>query len=357
MKTRKSKIYACMKMKENAIRVLLASLMFTLPFLQSCDDDDDDDEVGNWIEAVDFEGQRRAGAVSFTIGNTAFVGLGYDGDDYFNDFYAFNVDNGYWDDVADFPGELRENAVAFSIGDKGYVGLGLNRDLDKEELADFWEYNSATNEWRQLNDFPSARYSAVAFTIGNTGYVGTGNDGDYYLSDFYAFTPGTETEPERWDEIRSYPGGKREDAMAISYNNGGYVFTGRNNGSYRLDMWVYSPEGNVWTELTPEEDDDEDLYDNFVAAVQRHNAVGFVFQDRIFVTTGLTGTSTNNTTYEYIPASGEWTEKTSFEGSGRSRAVGFVVGNRIFVTTGQSGSSYWDNMLEFFPDDEYDDED
>lgn len=353
MKTRKFKFYVCMKMKENAIRILLTYLMITIPFLQSCDDDEEEDEVGNWIEAVDFEGQRRAGAVSFTIGNTAFVGLGYDGDDYFSDFYAYNVDNGYWDDVADFPGEPREWAVAFSIGDKGYVGLGRNLDLDKEELSDFWEYNSSTDEWRQLTDFPSARYNAVSFSIGNKGYVGTGNDGDYYLSDFFEYTPETDS----WSEIRGYPGGKREQALGIAFENKGYVFSGRNNGSYRLDIWAYDPEGNAWEELTPEEDDDEDLYDDFVAAVQRHNAVGFVFQDRIFVTTGLTGSVTTNSTYEYTPASGVWNEKTAFEGSGRSLAVGFVIGNRIFITTGQNGSSYWDNMFEFLPDDEYDDED
>ncbi len=340
-------------MKNVMFRLFSFVIICSLAATQSCDNDEEDEALGNWFAAVDFEGQRRAGAVSFTIGNRAFVGLGYDGDDYFNDFYFYNADNGYWEDVADFPGTLRESAVAFSIGDFGYVGLGYNRDLDTEELADFWEYNSTTNEWRQISDFPSARYGAVAFAISNRGYVGTGNDGDYYLSDFYQYIP----EEDRWSEIRGYPGGKREDALAITFNGRGYVCTGRNNGSYKADMWAYTPELDQWTDLSLDSDDDDDQYDLFVAAVQRHHALGFAYQNRIFITTGTGGSSTSSSTYEYNPETGLWDDKTPFEGSARSRAVGFVVSDRIFVATGQNGSSYWDNMYEFRPDDEYDDED
>lgn len=340
-------------MKNVLFRLFSIVIVCSLSVVQSCDDDDDDDDVGNWFAAVDYEGQRRSGAVSFTIGNRAFVGLGYDGEDYFNDFYSYNADDGYWEDVPDFPGALRESAVAFSIGNLAYVGLGYNRDLDKEELADFWEYNSETKVWRQLNDFPSARYGSVAFAIGNRGYVGTGNDGDYYLSDFYQYIP----EEDRWDEIRGYPGGKREDALAIAFNGKGYVCTGRNNGSYKTDMWVYTPETNLWTDLSFDSDDDDDQYDLFAAAVQRHNAVGFAYQDRIFISTGISGSSTSAATYQYNPETGLWDDRTSFEGSSRSRAVAFVISDRIFVATGQNGSSYWDNMYEFRPDDEYDDED
>lgn len=344
-------------MKNVLFRLFSFVFVCSLSAIQSCDDDDDDDDaLGNWFAAVDFEGQRRSGAVSFTIGNTAFVGLGSDGDDYFNDFYSYNADNGYWDDVPDFPGTLRESAVAFTIGDLAYIGLGYNHDLQTKdrELADFWEYNSTKKEWRQLHDFPSARFGAVAFAIGNRGYVGTGNDGDYYLSDFYEYIP----EEDRWSEIRGYPGGKRQGGLAITFNGKGYVCTGTNNGSYKSDMWAYTPETNQWTDLSLDsDDDDEDQYDLFVAAVQRHDAVGFTYQDRIFISTGTTGSSRSSATYEYNPETGLWDDKTPFEGSTRSRAVGFVISDRIFIATGENGSSYWDNMFEFRPDDEYDDED
>lgn len=340
-------------MKNLLFRLCFLLLVCALTVVQSCSESDDDEALGDWVAAVDFEGQRRSGSVMFTMGNTAFVGLGYDGDDYFSDFYSYNADNGYWEDVAAFPGTPREKAVAFSIGDLAYVGLGYNRDLDKEELSDFWEYNSKTDTWRQLNNFPSARYGAVAFAIGNNGYVGTGNDGEYYLSDFYQYVQGE----DKWNEIRSFPGGKREDALAIVFNEKAYLCTGRNNGSYKSDMWSYYPDTNSWTDLSLNSDDDDDQYDLFTSAVQRHNAVGFAYQDRIFISTGITGSSTTKTTYQYNPETGLWDDRTSFEGSARSRAVGFVVSNRIFIVTGQDGSNYWDNMYEFRPDDEYDDED
>jgi N-acetylneuraminic acid mutarotase len=328
----------------NRIKTVLIKALLLSVFLfinMSCLDSETDDEtttVGNWITAVDFEGQYRAGAVSFVINNKAFVGLGKNSNEYFNDFYSFNEQDGYWEDIADFPGEPRENAVTFVIGNKAYVGLGYNYDLNTEELNDFWEYDSETNVWTQLSNFPSARYGSVAFAIDGYGYVGTGNDGKYFLSDFYKYDP----DSDEWNEVRGFSGGKRENAVAVVLNGEAYVFGGRNNGSYKADIWKYTPTENTWTDLTP--DSDNTYYDEFTAAVSRYYTVALAIQNRIIVTTGLSGSSSSldYSSYEYTPSTQVWEKKTSFEGSGRSRAV---------------GSSYWDNMFEFLPDEDYDDED
>jgi N-acetylneuraminic acid mutarotase len=330
--------------------VLILSFSF---FVISCDDgDDDDSELGNWIQSSYFEGQPRSGAVVFTIENRAYVGLGYDGDDYFSDFYAYDPDRELWDDVAPFPGSSRERAVAFSVNGKGYVGLGYNRDLDTEELKDFWEYDPTFNTWSQIADFTgTARYNAVAFAIGSRGYVGTGYDGDYYRSDFFAYDPSTNT----WIEIANFPGGKREEALAIVFSEKAYFMTGRNNGVYNSDLWVFDPEGEkVWTEITP--DDEEDYYDEFVAAVRRHDANALVLNDKIYIVNGNTG-STSSTVYEFNPLTGFWDTKTSFEGSERYLGIAFTLQNRGFVGLGQNSTRRWDDIWEFFPDIEYDDAD
>jgi N-acetylneuraminic acid mutarotase len=340
-----------MKLRKLVSSLLTISLFFGFT---ACDNEsDDEEELGNWVKSSYFEGQPRSGSVVFTIGNKAYVGMGYDGDDYFSDFYAYDLDRGLWDDIAPFPGLARERGVAFTINGKGYVGLGYNRDQDVEELGDLWEYNPADNTWKRLADFQgSARYNSVAFALGGKGYVGTGYDGDFYRSDFWSYEPSTDT----WLEVASFPGGKREEALAVVYNNKAYFCTGRNNGVYDADIWEFDPAQENWKEITP--DDDEDYYDDFTSAVRRHDAVGFSINDKIYIATGVaSGGSTDNQVFEFNPSTGGWDKKTSFEGSSRSLAVAFVLNNRAFVGTGQNSSRRWDDVWEFFPDIEYDEED
>lgn len=328
-------------------------LLLSASFIVSCDEDDDDDsELGNWVQSSYFEGQPRSGAVTFIINDMAYVGMGYDGDDYFNDFYAYDPDRQLWDDVAPFPGPRRERAVAFSVNGKGYVGLGYNRDLDTEELKDFWEYDPLSDSWSQVADFTgTARYNAVGFAIGGIGYVGTGYDGDYYRSDFFSYDPSQ----DEWVEIANFPGGKREEALAVVYQDKAYFMTGRNNGVYNSDVWVFNPVGEkIWTDMTP--DDEEDYYEEFTAAVRRHDANAIVMNDKIYIVNGNTG-STSNAVYEFNPISGSWDTKTAFEGSERYLGVAFTLKNRGFVGLGQNSTRRWDDIWEFFPDIEYDETD
>jgi N-acetylneuraminic acid mutarotase len=333
-------------------RLWLCLIVIGCIHLQSCESGDDEEDLGNWSLVGYFEGQPRSGSVSFVINDRPYVGLGYDGDDYFTDFYYYNADQGLWVQVAPFPGVGRERAVAFAIGNKAYVGTGYNRDLDIEELRDFYEYDPETNAWVRISDFAgTARYSSVGFGLNNLGYLGTGYDGNFYRSDFWQYDPDTDI----WLEVASFPGGKREEALAVVIGSNVYFCTGRNNGIYTADIWKFDPGNNRWTDLTP--DDDEDYYDDFTAAVRRHDATGFSISGKLFVGTGIAGNgSLDNTFYEFEPVSGEWTKRTSFEGSDRSLAVSFTVNNRAFVTTGQNSSRRWDDVWEFKPDEEYDED-
>lgn len=74
-------------MKTSWTVLLLCVVLIFVSF--GCDDgsDDDDTTVGNWLRSTPFKGSRRSGAVVFTIGNKAYVGLGYNGDAYFTDLY------------------------------------------------------------------------------------------------------------------------------------------------------------------------------------------------------------------------------------------------------------------------------
>lgn len=101
------------KMKQMKTRYLI---ILTLPFLLSCNTDDDgSDLIGNWTERSVFDGTPRSGASAFTIGDIGYMGTGYDGDDYLNDFWAYDMNGDFWSQKADFPGSGRSAAVGFAI--------------------------------------------------------------------------------------------------------------------------------------------------------------------------------------------------------------------------------------------------
>lgn len=319
----------------------------------SCSDEVPEEEVlGNWTKVSPFKGRPRSGAITFTIGSRAFVGLGYDGDEYIGDFYSYNVSQGFWEAKKPFPGELRERAVSFSAEGKGYVGLGFNRELDKEELGDFWEYNPDQDTWTKLADFGGTpRYSAVCFSLGSRAYVGTGFDGDSYNSDFWEFDIASGT----WSEIQSYPGEKIERGISFVIGDKGYVGTGRNNGIHNLDFWEFEPEAQSWTKRSLGSDDVS--YDEFKLAIQRHDAVSFTIEDKAYIMGGISASGAiDKSVFEFNATTGEWVQKTSFEGSARSLPSAYVLEGRAFVGTGQNGSNYYDDIWEFKPDQIFDEE-
>ena len=87
----------------------------------------------------------------------------------------------------------RNGAAGFAVGSKGYVTTGYTVYKDDDPmhtggyayLKDTWEYDPATNEWRQMDDYPGdARINAIAFTIGNIlTVVGSSYDVSYIVDD------------------------------------------------------------------------------------------------------------------------------------------------------------------------------
>jgi N-acetylneuraminic acid mutarotase len=339
------------RVPHNRVRSLLVFAFLVLSFSCSESTDDETSSVGNWTKITPFKGRPRSGAICFTIGSKAYVGLGYDGDEYVGDFYVYDLALGYWETKTSFPGTFRERAVSFAIDGKGYVGLGYNREEDKEELGDFWEYDPTSDEWTQLSSFGgTARYNSVAFAIGSKAFVGTGYDGDKHNGDFWEYNVAEDT----WNEIASFPGEKIEAGFSFVIGSKGYVAGGRNNGLYSTNFWEFDAETKKWTSRTP--DDDEGYYDEFTDAVMRHDAVALTIGDYVYVIGGYSSDGVvENAVYEFDPSTNAWDDRTSFEGAARQQAIGFVLEGRGFVGTGLNGSSRFDDVWEFKPSEEYDD--
>lgn len=337
-----------MKTDRKKLKWIFLPILILPLFITSCDDDDDEDLVGNWVELSDFEGVPRSDAISFTIGEMAYVGLGYDGDDRLSDVWSYDPDKDTWREIAEFPGNARNGAVAFGIGTKGYVGTGYD---GTDKLNDFWEYDPDTDTWTQKADFPgSERYGAIGISANGKGYIGTGYDGNY-LKDWWEYDPDSDS----WTQKVSVGGSKRRDAFAFVINDQVYVCGGVDNGVYEEDFWVYDPLNDEWTGLRDIDDTSDDDYDDEYD-ITRTNAVAFAASGKAWIVSGGQGTI-GSTTWEYDPVNDLWEEKTSLEGSARMDAVGFVLNETCYIATGRSSSYYFDDLWKFEPDEEEDDTD
>lgn len=322
---------------------IISMTVLSLFFLSACSNDDEDDELGNWIDRSVFDGSPRSSVSGFTIGNTGYMGVGYDGDDYLSSFWSYDIDGDYWSQKADFPGSARNAAVGFQVDGTGYIGSGYD-GLD--ELDDFYAYNPSANTWSQIASLPTTpRRSAVAFGINGYGYFGTGFDGDNDRKDFWKYNPSTDT----WEELVGFGGDKRRDAVTFTIGDQVYLGTGVSNGIYLDDFWVFDATTETWSKKL--DLDEEDDY-----SIVRSNAVAFTLNGYGYIACGAASGALNSV-WEYDSGTDTWELKTSFEGTTRQDAIAFSNGSRAFVGLGRSGTLYLDDLDEFFPFAEYDDED
>ncbi|PKQ64961.1 hypothetical protein BZG02_03695 [Labilibaculum filiforme] len=333
-------------------KVLSLGIIATLFLFASCSSGDD--LIGNWVKKDDFSGAGRNNAVTFTIGNYAYVGCGYDGEDRLNSFKKFDLTNETWTSV-ESPGEnfeLRQNAVAFSANGKGYVGTGFNGDYTR--YADFWEFDPATETWTEIAAFPGGvREGAVAFSTPTYGVVGAGygdlDEADKkYLNDYYKY------DGSSWINMGTH-GSKVENASSFVIGNYAYICTGTlNTGAMLKKIYKFNIEAGDWVSQA-EEDNIEALdEDNDNEDVLRTNAVIFVINNKAYVATGSYGSSSlKNDVWEYDPATDKWDEKEELETevTARTSAVAFSNADQTkgYITTGSAGTYYLDDTWEFQP--------
>lgn len=331
--------------------LLLGSALFLL-YACTKDTNPNSDLVGNWVRRSDFDGVARTEGITFTIGDSAYIGTGFDGTVRLKDFWKYDVTNNNWVQLADLPGSARSSAVGFATTTRGYITTGYD---GIQKLKDNWEYNPATGSWTQRKDFGgTARQDAVAFGIQTKGYVTTGNDGND-LKDFWMYDPASDT----WTQKVSLGGSKREQACAFVYNNQAYVVTGINNGQMVNDFWMYDQASDKWTEKAFISNVSTDTYDDSYN-IMRQDAASFLVTTgsttKAYIACGQNG-SILKTVWEYDFATDRWVQKTDWEGLERIGALGFTVKGRGFLCTGSNSTYRFDDLREFLPAATYDQND
>lgn len=150
-----------------------------------------DIEERTWTRIDDLPGVVRHHPFYFGIGDYVYAGLGHgnmnaQGQMIWRDFYRYDTNNETWERVADIPGEGRVAGTQFSFNGKGYVLSGQNEMHENFTEGEFWEYNPASDSWRQLESHPGAtsRWAPGNFVIDNTLYFMAGMIGlnpNYFL--------------------------------------------------------------------------------------------------------------------------------------------------------------------------------
>ncbi|MVM34694.1 galactose oxidase [Spirosoma sp. HMF4905] len=287
--------------------------------------------TGDWNIRAELEGPARSAAVSFTIGNIAYIGTGLDvSNNSLADFWKYDPSRNAWTQVADFPGKARSEAVAFATrSKKGYLGTGM--DAQGNLLRDFYEYDPTTNAWKRIADFSgSARRSATAFSMYDLGFVALGFDGSE-RADLWRYN----SSANQWTERKYIGGPARVGAAAFVINNLAYVGAGSSQNVNLSDFWMYDPDNNIWTQRR-----------NIPDAISASSgAVGFSIDNTGYFVTGSGGRQV----LVYNSVTDFWTEQRPFEGSSRSKAVGFAIGQKGYITTGSNGNTRFDDLWEFDP--------
>jgi hypothetical protein len=196
-------------------------------------------------------------SIPFSCVNAKVVGNGINAYIYTttstNNFYEYNPLSNTWTKKADYPvTNVRQYGTMFAIGTKVYFGLGVSTVSSETPTADdtFYEYNTATDTWRKIPDYPDqpyygARIRPSSFVINNIAYVGCGasNSG---MKAFFSYSPTTDS----WSQIQDFPDA-RSYSTGFSYGNYGYVGGGDGfyTGSKGHDCFKYDPATNVWSQL------------------------------------------------------------------------------------------------------------
>jgi len=282
-----------------------------------------DQASDTWTQRAEYPGEAIHRAVGFSMSGKGYVGTGVtSGGICVTDFYEWDPALNVWTQMANFGGTGRECGIGFSIGDKGYIGMGIN---SPSFLKDFWEFSTSNivpTAWTQKTNYPGyARSGSVGFSIGTKGYIGTGYGNTSYLADFWEWDQATNI----WTQKADFGGGNRAYAVGFSIGTKGYIGTGANGATQKQDFWEWNPTTNTWTQKT-----------NFPGTARRL-AAGFSIGTKGYIGTGLdAGSVLKKDFWEYNPASNTWQQKADFSGSARSAAIGLSIGPNGFIGTGSS---------------------
>ena len=283
-------------------------------------------EENSWLRLADFGGLQRERAVGFSIGNYGYITTGLDtAEQTKKDLWQYDPELNSWTQMSDFPGIARKDAIAFTINNKGFVGTGFSHD-DSEigtYLNDMWCYSPTSNTWDSIAPYPGGDglgvSNAASFAIAENGYVACGKIGSNdYISDLWEYN----SIEDVWTIRIPFPGGDRQQLIAMSLLEKGYVGLGTDHDIHRKDFWMYDPITGLWESKS-----------DFVGT-ERALSSSFTLAPKGYIVFGLDG-GYKDELWEYNPYDDTWRIKAPFPGGGRKNGIAFSINNVGYAGIGK----------------------
>lgn len=299
----------------------------------------------SFVQVPAMNDKARSSAVGFAVDGKGYVALGRANrrNGGLKDCWEFNPVVNTWTRKSDFPGKPRVNAVAIGLDTVAYVGLGFNVDeydffAPGGLFRDFWCYHPSTDTWVKKDTFPSTFTDApVSFYREGYIYVACGFH-NTFSAEMWKYSVAT----DKWVRLKDFPGGFRACAVVSADDQHIYMGTGYN--TYNLnDWWEYFPAEDRWEKRKAMPDNG------------RQNATSLAINHRYFVSTGqnfdgsLTGGHLKADVMEYDPVKDVWYARGNIPGGVRKNAVSFVAGGKAYIGFGENDKQLLNDFWAFEP--------
>lgn len=288
-----------------------------------------------WEESSSLPSQAvtRNHPITFSIGKYGYYLTGYGSDEQVHDdFYRYDSETDTWEILEDFPGLPRGFSYGVEYNGKGYAGFGLWFEGNSSEyLNDLWKFDPETNEWEELAPCPckGRRHPAMVAVNGKI-FVGLGDAPSENLKDWWEF----DIETNSWKQLPDLPSLERHHPYYFGIDNDVYVGLGHGtkrdeNGKFIYKSWFkWSSETNEWTQL------------NDFPGEGRVAGTQFSYDGKGYVLSGQGDDHLNfeeGEFYQYDPVSDSWSALPSHPGSSSRWAPGsFVIDGYVYFTSGRS---------------------
>ncbi|HTB31340.1 MAG TPA: PKD domain-containing protein [Bacteroidia bacterium] len=286
-----------------------------------------------WIQKATFPGLPRNYDAGFSIGRYGFIGLGWNGTSFYNDFYQWNQSTNTWSAIPNYPGTGRLSPITFVIEGKAYVATGW---AVNHGGVDTWRYDTISNSWIQMASFPgSGRYDANCFVVGHKAYLISGSTGGPpYVGDAWVYDAHTNA----WTQLNTPPCGKVDGAATFTIGSHGYYVGGWDGGIMHSTGYKYDTTTDTWTAIP-----NIPNYDPGVSGDSRT----WVYGSKAYVFNGhnsVNHTFTQGWVYDTV--TNNWCEFTDMGKMQRTYPAAFVVNNKFYMGTGSDSlgayhSDYW----------------
>ncbi|MEK6616592.1 MAG: hypothetical protein AABZ32_10860 [Bacteroidota bacterium] len=288
---------------------------------------------GTWTKKEDFPGSSRYYAVSFSIGNKGYYGMGQKQVELFTykvytDFWEYDAEKNTWTQKAEFPKDGRLGVKGFSVSGKGYVGFGYfimpngPNAGGNDYQSDMYEFDPVANLWTKKNGtYLDGR--DICFVLNDTAWS---VNPEYRIVKKY--NPLTDTWAENeWGKKALAPAYSDIIGSDVDFSAGGkqYIITSiRKKGAYINHLWEFNPRTLVWTKK------------NNLPIVGNDTVCAFSAGEKGYVICG------KNNLLEYNPTSDVWTEK-------KESLVPKKYFSSAFIIQGKYYFVYQHEVWEFAP--------